>query len=137
MFQMMSASRHTATSKESSQVLSQLIPTNVDAVVVPGSVVLVVVVVALDVVFVATDEADVIVVVVAIAVMLVAATDVLDLPVVLAKLLLTMAVLLRTVVVPATSPPMQPEEAALHGENDAMSGPTNQSSPNCPLYGLR
>lgn len=125
----MSASRHTATSKESTQVLSQVLPTSVDAVVVTGSVVLVVDAVAPDVVIVATGKADVIVVVV--AVMLVATADVLDLAAVKAELLLTMAVLGMTVVVPVpASPPMQPEEAALHAENDAMSGPTNQSSPN-------
>jgi|Transcript_11739 hypothetical protein len=131
MFQIMSASRQTATSKESTQVLSQVLPTTVDAVVVPGSVVLVVDVVAPDVVIVATGKADVIVVVVALAVMLVAAADVLDLAAVIAELLLTMAVLGTIVVVPVpASPPMQPEEASLHAENDAMSGPTNQSSPN-------
>jgi len=131
MFQIMSASRHTATSKESTQVLSQVLPTSVDAVVVTGSVVLVVDLVAPDVVIVATGKADVIVVVVALAVMLVATADVLDLAAVKAELLLTMAVLGTTVVVPVpASPPMQPEEAALHAENDAMSGPTNQSSPN-------
>jgi len=127
----MSASRHTATSKESTQALSQVLPTSVDTVVVTGSVVLVVDLVAPDVVIVATGKADVIVVVVVLAVMLVATADVLDLAAVMAELLLTMAVLGTTVVVPVpASPPMQPEEAALHAENDAMSGPTNQSSPN-------
>jgi len=48
------------------------------------------------------------------------------------------AVVLNTTVLLALVPaPIHPTEPAMHGEKDATLGPTNQSSPNCPLYGSR
>jgi hypothetical protein len=53
-------------------------------------------------------------------------------PLVVDALVLIAAVLLALFPVP-----IHPAEPAMHDENDATLGPTNQSSPNCPLYGSR
>jgi len=48
------------------------------------------------------------------------------------------AVVLNATVLLALVPvPIHPTEPAMHDENDAILGPINQSSPNCPLYGSR
>jgi hypothetical protein len=116
----------------STQLLSQLPPSVVDHIVDVGRPLL------------ETDEvvvrgsviALVVAVIVAVDVMIAAVADaVLD---VMGKPLLMVVALVPVVVVPVPAPtPIQPERPALHDENDAISGPTNQSSPNCPLYGLR
>jgi len=54
-------------------------------------------------------------------------------PPLMVETLVLIAVVLR-VLIPV---PMHPAEPTLHDENDATLGPTNQLSPNCPLYGLR
>lgn len=50
--------------------------------------------------------------------------------VVVTKLLATVVVL---VLLPGSPTPIQPEAPAMHDENDATVGPSNHSSPNCPL----
>jgi hypothetical protein len=46
-------------------------------------------------------------------------------------------VLIAVVLLVLIPVPTHPAEPALHDENEATLGPTNQLSPNCPLYGLR
>jgi len=83
-------------------------------------------------VLVALDELSVLLMLVVLDVLVVVVVVVATPPPVVEALVL-IAVVLR-VLIPV---PMHPAEPALHDENDATLGPTNQLSPNCPLYGLR
>lgn len=130
MFQIISASRHTATSKESTQLSSQLAPCVVDPIIVEvGRPLLETEIVVVMGSALAVAVVDPVMYVLTVAM----AEDVLVMRDATRKL-----VEMVFVIVPVpTSTPMQPEVPALHDENAAILGPTSQSSPNCPLYGLR
>jgi hypothetical protein len=130
MFQMISASLHTATSKESTQLSSQLTPCVVDPIVVEASKPLL----ETDIVDVLGSVVDGAVILPVVYVLTVAMEEVVLVVLVTRRKLLMLVVVVMPV---PGSTPMQPEVPTLHDENDAILGPTNQSSPNCPLYGLR
>lgn len=123
-FQIISACRHAATSKESTQLLSQLPASVVDPIVVDARELLFETEIA---VVLESVVADVVVVVVMDVVAMAASVLVMEVVLVVVELVLV-------VVVPVPgSTPIQLEEPTLHDVNDAMLGPINHSSPNCPL----